>query len=130
MLWNQKLFAKPEALHDPVRTLLRTHEPRDNAIYPVLGREVEEFTRKQRAESESLPITRDHQADLRNVIPPSVPLELQRPIGYDLVIVHHHKTLDPASIELGGTPFYDPAAGDVDAQILAIFFRKGAEEVV
>jgi hypothetical protein len=112
-----------------VRTLLRTHQPRDNAIYPILGREVKEFTRKQRAESETLPIARDHQADLRDIIPPSVSLELQRSIGYDFVIVHHHEALDPASVELRGTSFYDPSTGDVDPQIPAIFFWKGAEEV-
>jgi len=41
VLGNQELLAEPEALHDAVRTLLRTHQPRDHAIYPVLRREVE-----------------------------------------------------------------------------------------
>ncbi len=114
MFWNQELLAETEALHDAVRTGLRSHQPRHDAIDPALGREVEEFSCEQRAESGSLPIVGNDQADLRDVITPPVALEMQRPIGHDLVIVHHHQALDPTSVELGGTSFNHPAAGHVN----------------
>jgi hypothetical protein len=69
------------------------------------------------------------QADLRDVITPPVALEVQSSIGYDLVIVHHHQALDPASVELGGTSFHHPAAGHVNPQVLAIFFGEGTKKL-
>ena len=51
-------------------------------------------------------------------------------MAFMVAIMYHHQALDPTSVELGGTSLHHPAAGHVDAQILAIFFGKGAKEFV
>jgi hypothetical protein len=91
---------------------------------------MEKFSREQCTEAGSLPLAGNDQPDLRDVITPAVTLEVQRPVGHDLVIVHHHKALDPASVELGGTSFHHPATGHVNSKIFAIFFGEGTKKLV
>ncbi len=104
----------------------RRHDPVD----PVLRREVEQLACHDRPETESLPRSGDDQTDLGDVVAPPVALEFERAVGDDLAVVFGHHPNRPALVGFEGPPLHQIAAGDVDAEVLAIFSGQGTKKLV
>jgi hypothetical protein len=114
VLRNQELLTESEAFHDAMGTRLRSHEAGYNAIHSMLRGEMKEFASEQGSETQTLPVARDDQPNLGDIVAPTMTLKFERTVGHNLVLMDNHYPFHPLAVITGRPPFDDTTAGHVE----------------
>ena len=130
MFGNQKLFVKAEAFENPVGTGLRTHQPRDDLVDPMLGSDVKELAGHDGPETEPLPGMGNDEPNFGHVVAPPVSLELERAVGCDFALVDCHDADNSTTIMFLRPMLHQFPPGDVGSKVFPVLRRQCAEELI
>ncbi len=128
-LRNQELLVESQAVQNPVCADLRFHQAGNDTTDLALRSEQVQLAREQGAEPGALKFTRDDEANLGDVITPTVTAELEATVADDLFTVDDHQPLHLTVAKVADSPLDELPVGNVDAQVFPILGRELLEEV-